>query len=391
MSRWRCSSSRPSRTASRSGRAWPGATAATSSPGRSRGPSSAAFPTSSCSGPTRATRSSSTSTASRSRRRCARGGSSSWRPPRPPCSRRRRPRSSPSSATPSASATSAQEADLELRALLQHPEHRDRLALRAHRRVLDDHRYEHRVATVLETVGMATAPRDTSVSAVVPSMRPEQVGHVLDDLAAQSHPRVELVLVTHGFEVDEHDLRARARALGLDDVVVVTAAPGVDPRPVHERRGRGGVRPLRRQDGRRQPLRRALPRRPRARLRLLGGECRRQVGALRAPQLDRRQPAALPRRRAPLRRPRAGRHRSSRRASSPGRCASRTSRAGSTRPSSRRCAERVAGSTRPTGSTSSRCGRRSPDGHTWPVSDLELLSRRGSLVFYGDPVPHVTV
>jgi hypothetical protein len=33
----------------------------------------------------------------------------------------------------------------------------------------------------------------------------------------------------------------------------------------------------------------------------------------------------------------------------------------------------------------------SPDGHTWPVSDLELLARRGSLVFHGDPVDHVTV
>lgn len=36
---------------------------------------------------------------------------------------------------------------------------------------------------------------------------------------------------------------------------------------------------------------------------------------------------------------------------------------------------------------------RSPttEGHTWPISDRELLVRQGRLAFYGDPVPHVTV
>ncbi len=33
-----------------------------------------------------------------------------------------------------------------------------------------------------------------------------------------------------------------------------------------------------------------------------------------------------------------------------------------------------------------------PDGHTWPISDVELLARRGVLAFHeDDPTEHVTV
>ena len=115
----------------------------------------------------------------------------------------------------------AEETERELRALLQHAEYRDRLGLRAHRRVFDEHLYEHRVATVLDTVGVERVERDRSISAVVPTMRPEQVDHVLGLLGAQSHRELELVLVTHGFEADAAVVRARARDLGLEHVVVL--------------------------------------------------------------------------------------------------------------------------------------------------------------------------
>jgi hypothetical protein len=110
----------------------------------------------------------------------------------------------------------AEQTDRELRALLQHEDHRDRLGLRAHRRVHDAHTYGHRVDTVLATVGVPAPPRDRSVSAVVPTMRPGQVEHVLRFLAAQSHPDIELVLVTHGFGVEPGTVRVLADAAGLD-------------------------------------------------------------------------------------------------------------------------------------------------------------------------------
>ncbi len=118
----------------------------------------------------------------------------------------------------------AEETGRELRALLQHAEYRDRLALRAHRRVFDEHLYGHRVDTVLESVGITRPARDRSISAVVPTMRPDQVSHVMRFVAAQAHEDVELVLVTHGFELDADKARVQAQEAGLaeDRLVLVS-------------------------------------------------------------------------------------------------------------------------------------------------------------------------
>ena len=285
---------------------------------------------------------------------------------------------------------SPEQTGLELRALLQHAEYRDRLALRAHRRVLDEHRYEHRVATVLDAVGIASPPRDCSVSAVVPSMRPAQVDHVLDFIAAQSHRDLELVLVTHGFTVDERELQSRARALGLTDLVVVAA-------PAEWTLGRcmnAGVeaasgRYVAKMDDDNHYAEHFLTDLVRAfdyseasvvgkwahyahlrstaatLLRFPDAEHRYvdlvQGGTIVAPRDLARQVhfEDLPRRvdttfLEKVRRD--GGHVYS--------------------------ADRF-------NFVSMRAA--SPDGHTWPVSDLELLARRGSLVFHGDPVAHVTV
>jgi spore maturation protein CgeB len=106
----------------------------------------------------------------------------------------------------------AEETERALTVLLRHAEYRDRLGLRAHRRVFDEHLYRHRIAEVLARVGHPVRPVDQSISAVVPTMRPDQLDNVLDFIAAQSHEDVELVLVTHGFEHDAADVARRAQA-----------------------------------------------------------------------------------------------------------------------------------------------------------------------------------
>jgi hypothetical protein len=118
----------------------------------------------------------------------------------------------------------AEETGRELRALLQHEEYRDRLGLRAHRRVFDEHLYGHRVDAVLKSVGIDQPVWDRSISAVVPTMRPDQVSHVMRFVAAQVHEDVELVLVTHGFELDADKARAQAEEAGLatDRLVLVS-------------------------------------------------------------------------------------------------------------------------------------------------------------------------
>ena len=118
---------------------------------------------------------------------------------------------------------SAEETERALTVLLRHAEYRDRIALRAHRRVFDEHLYRHRVAEVLARVGHPVAGVDQSISAVVPTMRPDQLDHVLDFVAAQSHAEVELVLVTHGFEHDPADVAARAADRGMTAPVLLRA------------------------------------------------------------------------------------------------------------------------------------------------------------------------
>ena len=110
--------------------------------------------------------------------------------------------------------------------LLTNGEYRDRLALRAHRRVFDEHLCTHRVDTVLRSVGLdGKPPSPPTVSVIVPTRRPEQLDHVLQTIGRQSHRAVELVLVTHGFTVE--DLSARAAGHGLTDVVDVVADAGL--------------------------------------------------------------------------------------------------------------------------------------------------------------------
>ncbi|MGB3829342.1 MAG: glycosyltransferase [Ornithinimicrobium sp.] len=116
------------------------------------------------------------------------------------------------------------QADTALQVLLDQPEYRDRLAWRAHRRVFDEHLYTHRVDTIVGALGLPVTPPRRSISAIVPTMRPGQVEHVLSTMAAQTHPDLELVLVPHGFDLDERDLQRRAAAVGDVRVVVRNAS-----------------------------------------------------------------------------------------------------------------------------------------------------------------------
>lgn len=114
------------------------------------------------------------------------------------------------------------EARLAIGVLLKHPEYRDRLALRAHRRVHDEHLYGHRVEQVLGAAGVTSKGSTadaTTVSVVVPTMRPEQLDHVLRTIGKQTHRDVQLVLVLHGHDVPA-DLDEQAAAAGVEDLAV---------------------------------------------------------------------------------------------------------------------------------------------------------------------------
>jgi hypothetical protein len=117
----------------------------------------------------------------------------------------------------------AEQTRAELSVLLRHGEFRERRALRAHRRVFDEHLYTHRVDTVLEVAGVPVTVPDRSVTVVVPTNRPARLDNVFDFVGRQLHEQIQLVLVPHGFEVPEAELNRRAKEAGVDELVVRVA------------------------------------------------------------------------------------------------------------------------------------------------------------------------
>jgi spore maturation protein CgeB len=127
----------------------------------------------------------------------------------------------------------ADQARQEMTALVRHDELRDRVGLRAHRRVFDEHLYTHRVDEVLRATGLERAggmdrtTSDDPITVVVATNRPHQLDHVLDFVGRQVHPATQLVLVQHGFETDSADLQRRAAERGVGQLVALTADAGL--------------------------------------------------------------------------------------------------------------------------------------------------------------------
>jgi len=287
---------------------------------------------------------------------------------------------------------SPEETTRELRALLQHEDYRDRLGLRAHRRVLDSHTYGHRIDTVLDAVGLEMPARDLGISAVVPTMRPAQVDHVLGFVAAQAHPETELVLVTHGFEVSGDEVRRRAEAAGLDPSrVVVVARPSTDTLGACMNAGVDAAsgRYVAKMDDDNvyaahylRDLVRAFDYTDAA---VVGKWAHyahlTATGAtlLRFPDAEHRYVDLVQGGTLLLERDLAARLRFE----------DLPRRVDTTFLDKVRAEGGRVYSTDRFNFVSVRAS--TPDGHTWPISDVELLSRRGVLAFHGDPTVHVTV
>lgn len=118
---------------------------------------------------------------------------------------------------------SREEAKNTVRAFVRSPELADRTVHLAQRRIWREHTYSHRVERVLEAVGLPTRTNVTvlpSVSAVVCTNRPHQLDHVLTQAGRQVQVDLQVVVAAHGFSPDEGALRARARELGVADLVI---------------------------------------------------------------------------------------------------------------------------------------------------------------------------
>ncbi|MFC8304528.1 glycosyltransferase [Specibacter sp. NPDC057265] len=118
-----------------------------------------------------------------------------------------------------------EEAGLLTRALVANPELNDRTAHLAQRRIWQEHTYAHRVQTVLQSAlpHRATPTVRPAVSALVPTVRPQQLDRIFRTVGSQSGVAAQLVLLTHGFEVTEREIAEQQRKHGVSDVVHLTA------------------------------------------------------------------------------------------------------------------------------------------------------------------------
>ena len=109
--------------------------------------------------------------------------------------------------------------------LMKSADLRDRIGHLAMRKVFESHLYGHRAESVLRAAGVTAPSRERSISVVLPTNRPEQVDHAIEQVARQIHRPLQLVLVLHGVPTD--GVAERARKAGLENVVVVTADPSL--------------------------------------------------------------------------------------------------------------------------------------------------------------------
>lgn len=114
-----------------------------------------------------------------------------------------------------------------LRSILNSPQGRDRMVHTAQREIWAKHTYAHRAKKILDSVRLKVkSPFLTmpSVSAIVSTNRPNFVRSVIDTVASQKQVNPELVLLTHGFEENETELRAYAVDQGIEHFTLLTAA-----------------------------------------------------------------------------------------------------------------------------------------------------------------------
>jgi spore maturation protein CgeB len=105
--------------------------------------------------------------------------------------------------------------------LMKSADLRDRVGHLAMRTVYREHLYGHRADRVLAAAGIHAPRPERSISVILATNRPEQLDHAFAQVARQLHRPLQLVLVLHGFPAD--GVAERARAAGLNDVVVLTA------------------------------------------------------------------------------------------------------------------------------------------------------------------------
>lgn len=113
----------------------------------------------------------------------------------------------------------------QIRSLVRSPELNDRTTHKAQRRIWSEHTYTHRAEEILRTALPAkyiplTRP---SVSALVSTFRPQQIEHIFQSIGSQTNVDLQLVLLTHGFEIDTRRIDSLSDRYGVGRVSLLEA------------------------------------------------------------------------------------------------------------------------------------------------------------------------
>lgn len=116
------------------------------------------------------------------------------------------------------------EAEQLLRALYRNPELGERQLHRGQRRIWQEHTYRARSEQVLTAVAphLPHQPRRPTVSLLVSTIRPWQLEHVFQTVGNQHDVDAELVLLTHGFTVEAAEVRHLKEQYGVSAVTLLT-------------------------------------------------------------------------------------------------------------------------------------------------------------------------
>jgi len=117
----------------------------------------------------------------------------------------------------------AEDARRKIKSFLRSSELRDRRNHKLQRLIWREHTYAQRATKVVKvTLGDTLAMIDEKpiISVIASTNRPEQLGHIFEQVRRQQDVRLELNLATHGFKADEQQLAELIDSCGVENVHV---------------------------------------------------------------------------------------------------------------------------------------------------------------------------
>ncbi|WP_171814519.1 glycosyltransferase family protein [Arthrobacter dokdonensis] len=111
----------------------------------------------------------------------------------------------------------------QIRGLLRSEDYRTRKLHIAQRHIWENHTYSQRVKEVCGYIGLTVDDASPSVSVLAPTIRPDQIDTILQNVGRQRYRDIQLVLNTHGFDIEERELRKRASEYGIENLALMSA------------------------------------------------------------------------------------------------------------------------------------------------------------------------